>query len=155
MADASMAVPENLHAEASKIIYSAMTWSAAAGVVPVPALDLIALATVQGKMVADLSSLYGERATNEVARGLVSVLLGTLAPAGLTGAVASSGLKATPVIGPVLGAISMAGFSSAATYAIGKVFVRHFEGGGNLLDFSPKSVEEDLKAEFARSSKKA
>lgn len=146
--------PEDRHIDASKIISSAMAWSAAAGLVPVPVLDLMALATVQGKMVVDLSSLYGERAGNEVATGLVSVLLGTLTPAGLTGALASSGLKATPVIGPVLGAVSMAGFSSAATYAIGKIFVRHFEGGGTIANFSPKEIEEDLKAEFSKSAAK-
>lgn len=143
------------HLAASKIISSATAWSAAAGIVPVPMLDLVALATVQGKMVADLSALYGERASNEVARGLVSVLLGTIAPAGLTGALVGSGVKAAPVFGTILGAVSMAGFSSAATYAIGKIFVRHFEGGGTLSSFAPKAVEEDLKAEFAKSAAKA
>ena len=143
------------HLAASKIISSASIWSAAAGIVPIPILDLLALATVQGKMVIDLSALYGERPSNEVARGLVAVLLGTIAPTGLTGVLVGSGVKAMPVFGAILGAVSMAGFSSAATYAIGKIFIRHFEQGGTLANFSTDAVAEDLKAEFAKASTKA
>ncbi len=146
---------EGHYLAASKIISSAVKWSAAAGIVPIPVVDLIALATVQGKMVADLSSLYGERPSNEVARGLVAVLLGSIAPTGLTGALLGSGVKAMPVFGAILGAVSMAGFSSAATYAIGKIFVRHFEQGGTLANFSADAVAEDLKAEFSKASGKA
>ena len=147
--------PAERHLAASKIIASSVSWSAAAGIIPVPLLDLVALATVQGKMVADLSQLYGERPSNEVARGLVSVLLGSIAPAGLTGALVGSGVKTVPVFGAILGAVSMAGFSSAATYAIGKIFVRHFERGGTLANFSADAVADDLKAEFSKASAKA
>lgn len=143
------------HLAASKIIASATTWSAASGLIPIPVLDLAALATVQSKMVCDLSSLYGERPSNEVARGLVSVLLGTLAPAGLTGAVIGSGIKAMPVAGSILGAVTMAGFSGAATYAIGKIFVRHFEQGGTFGNFSAEAVAGDLKSEFSKAAVKA
>lgn len=143
------------HLAASKIIASAATWSAAAGIIPVPVLDLVALGAVQGKMIADLSALYGERPSNEVSRGLVAVLLGTFAPAGATGVLLGSGVKAMPVFGAILGAVTMAGFSGAATYAIGKIFVRHFEQGGTLATFSVDAVADDLKAEFSKASAKA
>ena len=42
----------------------------------------------------------------------------------------------------------MMGLSAAATYAIGKVFVNHFEGGGTLANFSPEAVKADLKREY-------
>jgi uncharacterized protein (DUF697 family) len=142
------------HDRAGNIISSAMAWSAAAGLVPLPGLDLAALATVQVKMVIDLSELYGEKPSNEIARGLVSVAFGTLMPAGLTAALAGSAVKMVPIFGMLLGAASMAGFSSAATYAIGKIFVRHFEQGGTLATFSADAVADDLKAEFANASAK-
>ena len=151
----NLSIVAERHMAASKIISSASIWSAAAGIVPIPILDLLALATVQGKMVIDLSALYGERPSNEVARGLVAVLIGTIAPTGLTGVLVGSGVKAMPVFGAILGAVSMAGFSSAATYAIGKIFIRHFEQGGTLANFSADAVAEDLKTEFAKASAKA
>lgn len=146
------AVADDRHVAAGKIIASATKWSAAAALIPLPLLDLAALGTVQARMVVDLAALYGESSSKEVARGLVSVLLGTIAPASLAGAVAGSGIKAMPVVGMALGAASMAGFSGAATYAIGKVFIRHFEQGGNLANFSAEAIAGDLKAEFAKGS---
>jgi uncharacterized protein (DUF697 family) len=143
------------HSEASRIVSSALGWSAAAGFVPVPILDVAALAAVQAKMVMDLSALYGEKSSNELARGVVSVLLGTLAPFKLTEIALVSGAKAIPVVGTIMGALSMAGFGTAATYAIGKVFVRHFERGGTVGSLDAESVKEDLKAEFAKAAEKA
>ncbi len=143
------------HTEASKIVSSALGWSAAAGFVPVPVLDVAALAAVQVKMVVDLSALYGEKSSNELARGIVSVLLGTLAPLKLTEIALVSGAKALPVIGTVIGSLSMAAFGTAATYAIGKIFIRHFERGGTIATLDAEAVKEDLKAEFAQAAKKA
>lgn len=143
------------HSEASQIVSSALGWSAAAGFVPIPILDAAALAAVQAKMVVDLSALYGEKPSNELARGVVSVLLGTLAPLKLTGLALGSGAKTIPVIGTVIGALSMAGFGTAATYAVGKIFIRHFERGGTIASLDADAVKEDLKAEFAKAAEKA
>ena len=63
------AVQVDRHAQAAEIISSAAAWSAAAGAVPLPLLDLVAVGTVQGKMVADLARLYGEQPSKELARG--------------------------------------------------------------------------------------
>jgi uncharacterized protein (DUF697 family) len=141
----------------SKIISSAMAWSAAASFIPLPYVDLVALGAVQAKMVSELARIYKEDPSSEVSRGLVSVLLGTLLPAGATSgvmAIVSSSSKVVPGVGTAIGVASMAGFGAAATYAIGKVFVRHFESGGTLSNFSAESIKEDLKAEFSRAKNK-
>lgn len=141
-------VQDTRHDRAAAIISSAVAWSAAAGAVPLPLIDMVAVGAVQAKMVVDLSNLYGESASKEAARGLVSVLLGTLVPAGVTGSLLGSGSKLVPVAA-LVGMASMAAFSAAATYAIGKVFVRHFEKGGTLNDFSADAVKEEFKQDFA------
>jgi len=51
-------------------------------------------------------------------------------------------------MGSVIGAVSFSAFGAAASYAIGKIFVRHFEAGGTIESFQPEFVEEDLKKEF-------
>lgn len=143
------------HIEASKIVSSALRWSAAAGFVPIPVLDVAALAAVQVKMVVDLSGLYGEKASKELVRGIVSILLGTLVPLKLTEIAMVSGAKALPVVGAVIGSLSMVAFSTAATYAIGKIFIRHFERGGSIANLDAEAVKDDLKAEFVQAAKKA
>jgi uncharacterized protein (DUF697 family) len=144
----------DVHERAAKIISSSVRWSAAAGAVPLPFLDLVALGAVQANMISDLSQTYGRQVSAEAARGIVSVMLGTLLPAGVTGALLGSGYKTIPVAGTVLGMVSMATFGAAASYAIGKVFVRHFEKGGTLQNFSAEAVKDDLIAEFSRAKDK-
>lgn len=138
---------------AAKIISESTKWSAVASVIPVPAVDMLAIGAVQVKLVSDLSKLYGSSFSNESIKAIVSALLGTLVPAGATRVVAGTAAKYIPGYGSVVGLISLAGFSSAATYAIGKIFVRHFENGGTLADFSPEAVKADLKNEFQKASK--
>jgi len=151
----SNVIIDSRHDDAEKILSSALGWSAAAGFVPLPVLDVAALATVQVKMVNKLNTLYNQQASGELARGIISVLLGTLAPVKATEFVLLSGAKSIPVIGTVAGSLSMAAFGTAATYAIGKVFIRHFERGGTIASLDVEAVKEELKAEFAQAAKKA
>ena len=154
MAETTEVPQVDVHERAAGIISSSVRWSAAAGAVPLPLLDLVALGVVQAKMISDLSQAYGQPVNAEAAKSVVSVLLGTLLPAGVTGALLGSGSKTVPMVGTVLGMVSMAAFGAAATYAIGKVFVRHFEKGGSLESFSAEAVKEELKAEFSRAKDK-
>jgi uncharacterized protein (DUF697 family) len=67
----------------------------------------------------------------------------------MSGGLFGSALKLIPFSGSIVGSVGLAAFGSAATYAIGKVFVAHFERGGTLKSFSAEEVEADLKKEFA------
>ena len=81
---------------AAKIISDSTKWSAVASVIPVPALDMLAIGAVQAKLVGDLSKLYGSSFTNESVKAIVSALLGTLVPAGATSVVVSTSAKYIP-----------------------------------------------------------
>jgi uncharacterized protein (DUF697 family) len=140
---------KDVHAEAARVISTAVKWSAGAAIVPVPYVDLLALGAVQVKMVRDLAQVYGLEADSETLKGVISALLGTLAPAAISGGLLGSALKVIPVGGTIVGSVGLAAFGSAATYAIGKIFVTHFEKGGTLKMFSAEAIEADLKKEFA------
>lgn len=141
--------------KASAIISNKCKWSGAAGFIPVPYLDLAGLAAVQVKMVSDLSELYGKTVKQEAIKTTVATLLGTLTTAGLAAPVAFSTVKIIPGLGSVAGGLSMGALGAAATYAIGKVFVNHFEGGGTLSNFDVDKVKDDLKNTFTSKSAKA
>ena len=154
MTSAKQAEPKDVHAEAARVISKAVRWSAAAAIVPVPYLDLVALGAVQVRMVRDLAQAYCVDADSETTKVAVSALLGTLAPAVVSGSLLGSSLKLVPVGGTILGSVGLAAFGSAATYAVGKIFVAHFENGGTLSSFSAQAVEADLKKEFAAAKAK-
>ncbi len=140
---------------ASRIISGAVKWSAATSLIPVPVVDLVALAAVQGKMVTDLCHQYGHSFSDEAVRGVISVLLGTILPNGLASYATGAIARGVPGVGVVVNIITFGGFAAAATYAIGKIFVGHFEGGGTFNSFSPAAIRDDLAREFAQASGKA
>jgi uncharacterized protein (DUF697 family) len=141
--------------QAGKLISDAMKWSVAASVIPVPNLDLVAIAAVQANMVGEIAKLYGSTLPKQAVKATVSVLLGTLAPVGATSVVVSSTVKYFPGYGSIIGGVSLAGFAAASTYAIGKVFVGHFENGGTLADFNVNAITGKLKEEFSKAPAKA
>jgi hypothetical protein len=50
--------------------------------------------------------------------------------------------KVVPGIGTATGMVSVSILGGATSYAIGNVFIQHFESGGTLLDFDPKKMRE-------------
>lgn len=141
--------------KASAIISSNCKWSAAAGFIPVPYLDLAGLAAIQVKMVSELAQVYGSTVQQEAIKTTIATMLGTLTTAGLAAPVAFSALKMVPGLGSIAGGLSLGALGAAATYAVGKVFVNHFEGGGTLANFDVDQVKDDLKSAFTSKTAKA
>ena len=55
-----------------------------------------------------------------------------------------------PIVGSLMSLATVPALGSAATYAIGTVFIQHFESGGTLLDFNPEAVRSHFEREFAQ-----
>jgi hypothetical protein len=54
------------------------------------------------------------------------------------------------MIGGLLGILAVPAFAGATTYAIGKVFIRHFESGGTFLDFDPSKAKAYFQQQFKK-----
>lgn len=122
----------------------------AVGVVPAPGLDLLGSMAVQLAMLARLSKTYGVPYSENVAKGLVFSLLGSLGGIGVGASVAISAVKTIPVLGTAVGAVGMPVMMGAFTYAVGKVFTQHFESGGTFLDFDAASYRQYFRDMFRR-----
>jgi uncharacterized protein (DUF697 family) len=134
---------------ALRLVRAYLPWSAGAGVIPLPGLDLTALLAVQLRMIARLAELYQIPFREQAAKSLIASLLGVALPASVAGGVAST-VKAIPLIGTLAGIATLPALGAAATYAVGKVFITHLESGGTFLDLDPATVEAHFKEEFAR-----
>lgn len=139
-------------AEAMSIVRRSSAWSAGAGLIPIPIVDIGAIAGVQVKMIRDLAKLYGLEFPEVRAKALTSGLAGSILPYLMTmgSGFAFSFIKAIPIVGTAIAIAAMPGFASASTYAIGKVFAQHFAGGGSLLDFDTEAKKEEIAKEFAQ-----
>ena len=140
---------------ALKVVKKYMWWSMGAGLIPVPFVDWAAVSGVQLKMVADVSKVYGVPFHKNRGKAIIGSLLGFLLPHGFACGLIGSWLKAIPLIGLLAGAPAMVAFCGAAEWALGKVFIQHFESGGTFLDFDPEEVREYFRAQFEEGRKMA
>jgi uncharacterized protein (DUF697 family) len=139
-------VMDDRRAFAEKLVERFSLWSGAAGLLPVPFVDLAAVGGVQILMLRRISQIYGVPFSANLGKALIASLAGSMIPAS-SGAGAASILKGVPVIGTAIGAIVMPVLSAGATYAIGMAFIQHFASGGTLLDFNPRNYSEFVKAQ--------
>lgn len=124
-------------------------WGAAGvGVIPVPVVDLAALTGIQLNLLRKLGNLYNMTLAEQGVTKIISSLLSSVMPTALGPSLALSLSKIVPLLGPNLGAVTMPLMFGASTYALGKVFIQHFESGGTFLSFDPDKVKAYYAAMF-------
>ncbi|MGH8477405.1 MAG: YcjF family protein [Methylococcales bacterium] len=138
---------ESRTVRANKIVRNFALGSILVGAIPFPVIDMATLTAVQLTMLHSLSKVYDVEFSEQLGKSLIA----TLAGGGVSLSVSSnfaSLAKAVPGFGTVTGMVSFSAFGSTSTYAIGKVFVKHFESGGTFLDLDPERVREYYAQQF-------
>ena len=140
--------------QALAIVKTHVPWAIGGGVLPIPGVDLAAVVAVQLRMLSKLANHYGVPFKRDAAKSVVVSLLGDVLGVTLAGGLASL-VKFVPVLGTAVGIAAMPALAGAVTYAIGKVFVAHFETGGTFLDLDPKKVKGYFLEEFEKAKQQA
>jgi len=140
--------------KANEIIKKSMYWAAGIGLLPFPLFDLAALVAVQMKMIRDISRLYGIAFKENRGRFFILSLIGGLNVFSLSWLTWYGFRKLIPGISSLIGLASASAFGGATTYAVGKVFVQHFEMGGTLLNFNPDEVRKYFQEQYEQGMKK-
>jgi len=146
---------ENRADAAMGIVKTNMLWSAGAGVLPIPLVEFVAITAVQVKLIKELSEHYDTPFRKDLAKSSVIALLSSLGSVTIGKVLATSSLRAIPVIGPLIAVLSLPAISAGVSYAVGRVFISHYEMGGTLLDFDPDAVKDYFKSMFDEGVKKA
>lgn len=132
---------------ADNIIKSHVIASMALGLVPVPLFDVAALSTTQLSLLKQLCEYYDVPFENfDIKSILTSLIGGSLPIVSVVGL--SSLVKVIPGLGSIAGMASLSITAGSVTYAVGKVFTKHFEEGGTFEDFDVKQARRLLKSEF-------
>ena len=132
--------------QAREIVKKYTYWSMGAGLIPIPVADLAAVTAIQLKMISDLANQYKLKFSKDAGKALLGSLVGGGGTAAI-GPAAASSAKGIPLIGQAAGALAMPAIAGATTYAVGKVFISHFESGGTLLNFDPEKVRAHYEQE--------
>jgi len=132
--------------EAQNIVETNVIVSMASGLIPVPLFDIISLTNIQFHMIQTLAEHYEIPADNINKSLITSLISGSLPVISILGL--GSLIKSIPGIGSLAGSGSVSIISGAIGYAVGQVFIRHFEQGGTLDDFNPDSAKEYFNEQF-------
>ncbi|HEY7248819.1 MAG TPA: DUF697 domain-containing protein [Xanthobacteraceae bacterium] len=131
---------------AAQLVDRLSLWSAAAGGVLPPLVDMVGVGGVQLYMLRRLSDIYGVPFSKNLGKSVLSSVIGALVPENASMA-ALSIIKGVPIVGHAISGVTMAGVSAGATWVIGNVFIKHFASGGTLLDFNPPDYREFIKVQ--------
>jgi uncharacterized protein (DUF697 family) len=152
--DATEMSPERRRAIAEKLVERFSLWGGAAGLIPVPFVDLATVGGVQIQMLRRISKIYNVPFSANRGKALIAALAGAMIPAG-SGLGAASLSKSVPIAGAVVSALAMPTLSAGATYAIGMAFIEHFASGGTLLDFNPPDYRDFIKTQKRKRSSRS
>lgn len=144
---------ESRSSSAMVIVKNNMIWSAGVGLLPIPLVEFVAITAVQIKLIKELSAHYDVPFRKDLAKASIVSLLGSLSGMVLGKVLGTSFLRVVPVVGPLIAVASLSAVSASVSYAIGRVFISHFEMGGTLLDFDPSAVRDYFKSQFEEGMK--
>ena len=156
--EASTPSAEDRLATADRIVRTYVKWAAAGGLVPVPVLDMAAVAAAQLRMLDQLARLYGVPFRENLTKEIIGTLVGSGIPFSLAASTAvtfSAFIRLVPVVGQLFGVAIFPAFAAASTFALGRVFTKHFESGGTFLDFDLKKGKAEYNAELEKAKEEA
>jgi uncharacterized protein (DUF697 family) len=134
---------------AMKVVKTWSQWSVAAGIVPVPLMDVALVSGIQVKMIYDLCQIYNVSFEKKSALAVASGLVGGSLSAGVARMAGEMALKTIPYVEQVL----QPTLSFATTYSMGYVFVKHFENSGTLVNFDASKMNLYFQEQFEKSKK--
>ena len=135
------------NAHADTVIRNHVLWSMGASyVIPLPFADIFAVSALQLDMIRQLCRVYDVNFAETQGKAIVSALT----TSAMTSAGVRSLLKVIPVVGTIVGGLTVAVFNGASTFALGQVFKRHFGSGGTILDFDTERLTKLYKEQFEK-----
>lgn len=114
---------------AQKIIKNRTLYAAGVGLIPIPMVDAAGITGIQLWMIRDLSKVYNIPFKHQLVKSFIGSLVSNMGALGM--------VKLIPGVGSILGGTTVAISAATATYALGQLFMQHFDQGGTLLTFDP------------------
>ena len=144
---------ETIREEAEDIIISHVYAGMGMGIIPIPFADFAGVSLIQLNLMRKLAQLYRVPFSEDMVKNLIAALIGGAAPPSFSRYLFSL-VKAVPWLGTAAGITGAVVVGGASTYAVGKVFQRHFSEGGTFLTFDPEKARK-FYAEMFREGKEA
>ena len=123
-----------------RIVHRYMAMSAGAALIPFAGVDVAALAGIHIGLIKELCEHYDIDFTEHTARNVLIGVAGSIIPGTVGSILGRKILGALPMGSALFGWGLMSAGSAAFSYAIGRLFIEHFEGGGTLLSLDHRRI---------------
>lgn len=130
----------DLTSRANKTVKIHSVISGAMGVIPIPPLGVAMIIANNLKMLHKLSTIYGVAYHKDIGKAAISSFLVGCGTFSISGRIIWGLSTVAPIAVSIIGVVTIPIFATSATYAIGKLFIQHFESGGTFLTFDPDKV---------------
>lgn len=131
---------KNRTTHANKMVRNHCLLSGAMGVIPLPPLGVALILANNLKMLHKLSSIYDVKFSKNLGKSAISSFLGSCGTFSISGRLIWGLSTVAPMAAPVISMVTTPIFGTSLTYAIGQIFIQHFESGGTFLTFDPEKV---------------
>jgi uncharacterized protein (DUF697 family) len=128
--------------KANDVVKNYIMWTGAAGIIPVPIIDFAAISAIQLNMLNKIGDIYGYKFSSNWGKEVIGSLVGGYLATTLGKGIGLRMVKAIPIIGGIASSLVVPGLAAGSTWALGQIFITHFESGGTLLDFDPKKYKD-------------
>ena len=135
---------------ANQAVHHWCRWATVAGFVPIPVVDVLTISAAQAKMVHSLCQIYDKQFEREALSSIISGLLGGSLTGLVSASLAYSFIRNIPLVGSTLSSLTQPAVAYGATYALGAVFIQHFEKDLAMSDLSVKEVEQFFSDQFKK-----
>lgn len=146
---------KNKKEKSDKIIRKHVYASMSVGLIPIPLVDFAAASVIQLNMLMEIASLYETSLIDnkKKLKSWIKVLAsftddalifvgGKTLSTSISGRMLASFSKFIPGVGQTAGVVTAPILNGTFTYAVGRVFDRHFQSGGTFLTFDPEKEKE-------------
>jgi uncharacterized protein (DUF697 family) len=140
------------HLRAERIVRHFALGALSVLLVPTLLAEWVLLPALQLVLIHKLCDSYGQKFVLNAAKAKITLFLSWLFLLSTADA-GSVVLRHLPLIGTGWRRVSTALIGSASTYAIGKVFILHFESGGTLLSLDPEKIWQYYTEQFVKAQK--
>lgn len=129
-------------------IINTYTGYAAAGglLMGMPVVSGAAIAAIQIRMLDQLAERFGRNYSENEARNTLYAVTGGFVTPIVGGPLLVAGLSVIPLVGPVAALLAGPALAAASTRVVGRLFVDHFQKGGQLADLDVAKAKKDYQA---------
>ena len=120
--------------QARKIVNNYTLLAGGLGLVPIPSIYQVAVGGLLGKMLYDLSELYGTNLTRQKNKTIIASVLGGAHSEWITAYLGNNIKKVLPDMVAFGTGVARPVVAAGITYTIGRLFIKHFDSGAWLRE---------------------